>query len=330
MPVDVFALLQELDVLLAAGSSRSSWLLRTPDGAIFELEPTVTAEHLNAVQIRIDASSRIDGQHPLLHVGKAATAGVVERAVAGEIDILTAEPIRLIHAGRIYEAAPAPSPRQPPRHTGKPAWVRWALQRYLLLTPTPSRQPVIAESLGTSQQSVSRAAQSLQSLVIDMGDGLFASDRAQLLDHWRNEYPGPGGQEFGWYGLDTATEHAEAVVGLATQLEIHTLVSGDVAADKIAPWKLPMQGRVYVSGPIDLADEGFVPAPLDEANLVTCVPRDPTLWRLVSAIENYSGFGADLPIADAAIVYWDLLMSGDQDSEEAAQHVSRLLTGDQR
>ncbi|TGD38306.1 type IV toxin-antitoxin system AbiEi family antitoxin [Brevibacterium aurantiacum] len=329
MPVDVAALLQELDVLVTAGPSRSSWLLRTPDGAAFELEPTTPAEHLNAAQVRIDASRRIDGHSPLLHVGRIATAGVVGRAEAGEIDILTAKPIRLIHAGRIYEAAPAPSPRQPPRHTGKPAWVRWALQRYLLLTPTPSRQPVIAESLGTSQQSVSRSAQSMQSLVIDMGDGLFAPDRAQLLDRWRNEYPGPGGQEFGWYGLDAATKHVEAVVGLATQLEIHTLVSGDVAADKIAPWKLPMQGRVYVTEPIDLADEGFVPVPLDEANLVTCVPRDPTLWRLAPSQENYSE-SDDLPIADAAIVYWDLLMGGDQDSEEAAQQVSRLLTGDQR
>lgn len=329
MPVDVAALLRELDILVAEGSSRSSWLLRPPDGTSFEREPTAPTERLNALQIRIDASPRTDGQHRLLHVGRSATAGVVERAEAGEVDILTAEPILLIHAGRTYKAALAPSPRQPPQHTGKPAWVRWALQRYLLLTPTPSRQPVIAEVLGTTQQSVSRAARALHGLVTDEGEGLFAPDPAGLLEHWRNEYPGPGGQEFGWYGLDTATEHVEAVVKVAEQLEVQALVSGDVAADRIAPWKLPMRGRVYVSGPIDLSDDGFVPAPLEEANLVVCVPRDPTLWRLVPSIENYPG-SDNLPIADAAIVYWDLLMSGDQDSDEAAQQVSRLLTRDQR
>ena len=54
-----------------------------------------------------------------------------------------------------------------------------------------------------------------------------------------------------------------------------------------------MHGRVYVSGPIDLADDGFVPVPLQEANLVTCVPRDPTLWRLASSVET-----ADDPATD--------------------------------
>lgn len=163
----------------------------------------------------------------------------------------------------------------------------------------------------------------------DEGEGLLAPDRTRLLEHWRSEYPGPGGQEFGWYGLDTAPEHAEAVVGLAGQLEMKALVSGDVAADRIAPWKLPMRGRIYVSGPIDLSDEGFAPASLQEANLATCIPRDPTPWRIVPPGKEDAGSG-DLPIADAVIVYWDLLLSGDQDSDEAAYQVSRLFTGGRR
>ena len=326
MSVDVAALLHELNIHVTEGSSSTSWLLRAADDASFEVEPGVAAQRLTAHRVRIDSAGRDTVLPRLLHVGQQATKSVIERAEAGEIDILTAEPIRLIHAGRSYEAGAAPLPRQPPRHTGRPAWTRWALQRYLLLTPTPSRQSVIAEALGTTQQSISRAAQALHNLVTDDGDGLLAPDRAQLMEHWLSEYPGPGGQEFGWYGLDNATEHVETVIGLARQLEIQALVSGDIGADKIAPWKLPMHGRVYVSGPIDLADDGFVPVPLQEANLVTCVPRDPTLWRLASSVETERK-PDDLPIADAAIVYWDLLMSGDQDSDEAAQHISQLLTG---
>lgn len=329
MPVDVAALLHELGVLVTEGTSRSSWLLRDPDGTPFEVEPAIPADRLNAIQIRINASRRSDSQRRILHVGRSASNGILERAKAGEFDILTADPIQLIHSGRANAAAPALSRKQSPRHKGRPAWTRWAVQRYLLLTPAPSRQPVIADALGTTQQSISRAAQALQGLVTDRGEGLFATDRARLLEHWQSEYPGPGGQEFGWYGLDTATEHVEAVVALAAQLEVHALVGGDVAADRIAPWKHPMRGRVYLSGPIDLTDDGFVPAPLEEANLIACIPRDPTLWQLASSIAN-GAKSNDLPIADAAIVYWDLAMSDDQDSDEAAQQVSRLLTDDQR
>lgn len=329
MRVDVAALLRELDVTATEGATRQSWLLRAPDRTAFELEPAPPTVRLNAVQIRSAASHRSSSAPRLLHVGMTATASVIERAEAGEIDILTSDPIRLIQAGRTYEAPPTPSSRQPPRHAGKPAWIRWALQRYLLTSQAPSRQHVIADTLGSSQQTISRAAKALGSLVTDEGSGLFAPDRTSLLEHWVHEYPGPGGQEFGWYGLDTALENVTAAVNFAAELDIQTLVSGDAAADRIAPWKLPMRGRIYASGLIDLADNGFAPAPLDEANLVICIPRDPTLWRL-SARPEVEHDSDEPIIADAAIVYWDLLMSGDQDSEEAAQQLSRLFTGEHR
>lgn len=327
MRVDVSTLLRELDVAVAEGTARQLWLLRAPDGTTFELEPTPPTDRLDAARVRIATSHRPTSAQRLLHIGTTATASVVNRARAGEIDILTANPTRLIQAGRTYEAPLALSPRQPPGQVGKPAWARWALQRHLLVAPTPRRQHEIAKSVGTSQQSISRGAKTLGTLVADEGSGLFAPDRARLLQHWLNEYPGPGGHEFGWYGLDTALENVTNAVSLAGELEIQTLVSGDVAADRIAPWKLPKRGRVYASGPVDLTDEGFVPVPLEEANLVVCLPRDPTLWCL--PVHTGAGEHSDDPnVADAAIVYWDLLMSGDQDSEEAAQHVGRLLTGE--
>ena len=123
------------------------------------------------------------------------------------------------------------------------------------------RQSVIASALGTSQQSVSNAAGHLAGLVTDCGEGLVATDRARLLEHWRNEYTGPGGQAFGWYSLDPVAEQVSKAVEVAKFLDISPLVSGDIAADRIAPWKLPVRGRVYVDGPVDLADEGLVPAP---------------------------------------------------------------------
>src|SRR5699024_11716408 len=89
----------------------------------------------------------------------------------------------------------------------------------------------------------------------------------------------------------------------------------------IAPWKLPVRGRVYVDGPVDLADEGLVPAPLEEATLITCIPRDPTLHRLVD-LRPGTAEPEDLPIADPAIVYWDLVHTTDTDSGEAAARLA--------
>ena len=188
---------------------------------------------------------------------------------------------------------------------------------------------MIAESLGTTQQSISRAAHQLNGLVTDEGEGLMAVDRAKLLEHWRNEYTGPGGQEFGWYSLDPVAEQVERVIDLVTLLDVKALVSGDIAADRLAPWKLPSRGQVYVTGPVDLGGDGFVAVPVEEASLVTCVPRDPSLWWLAPPTEEAAGSDG-LPIADAAIVYWDLLTSTDPDSEEAAAQVAALLIGGPR
>lgn len=325
MSVDVAALLQELGVRVAEGSSEWSWLLRAPDGGSFEVESVAPVERLTAHRVRAVGG----GTDPrrLLYVGKSATDGVVEAAKASEINILTAEPTRLIFDGRSYSVNPEPQPgsRLRPQRTGRPAWIRWALERYLLLTHEPSRQSVIAESLGTTQQSISRAAQYLDGLVTDEGEGLVAVDRAKLLERWRNEYAGPGGQEFGWYSLDPVNEQVEGVVDLVALLEVKALVSGDIAADRLAPWKLPSRGRVYLTGPVDLGGDGFVAVPVEEASLVTCVPRDASLWLLAPPTEAEAG-SDDLPIADAAIVYWDLLMSTDPDRDEAADQVATLLT----
>lgn len=324
MPVDAASLLHELDVRATAGSTSQDWLLRAPDGTSFEVRPTSASEHLSTHLLR----SRVQG-HPragqrALLIARTATDGVLRRAQAGEIDLLTETPLRLIHDGHAYEAAPAPAPLTPPRLNGRPAWVRWALARYLLTAREPRRQSVIAQALGSSQQAVSHAARALGELVADNGAGLVVADPVRLLEQWVREYPGPRGQRFGWYALDPAAELAEHVVALTAQLELTALVSGDVAADQLAPWKLPASALVYVSGPIDLAGDGFVPTPLEEANVVTCVPDDPTVWTLASALDVEDD-EATLPLADPALVYWDLLMSGTQDSAEAADHLAAAL-----
>ncbi|MGJ9403050.1 hypothetical protein [Arthrobacter sp. KK5.5] len=83
-----------------------------------------------------------------------------------------------------------------------------------------------------------------------------------------------------------------------------------------------------MKSPIDLGDEGFVPAPVDQATLITCIPRDPTLWRLVTDMQA-PGEGATA-LADAVVVYWDVLASGDIDSVEAAEHLKAFIVSSRR
>lgn len=325
MRVDVVTLLRELDLAINEGRTSNSLMLRTPEGVTLEVVPSPPVERLTAHSVRNHLTHPGLGSTALL-VGQTATEGVVERARAGSINILTENPLQLIHGGTTYTVDETP-PSEQPRRASRPAWTRWAVERYLLLANEPSKQSVIAEVLGTSQQSVSNAVLKLGPLVTDHGNGVVTTDKSALLEHWLNDYTGPGGQEFGWYSLDTAVQQTTKAVTLANLLHIAPLISGDVAADRIAPWKLPSRGRVYLSGPIDLAGDGFVPAPVDEATLITCVPRDPTLWRLT---DNSSSTGADTApsvLADAAIVYWDVLLGGDSDSIEAADRLADHIIG---
>jgi hypothetical protein len=76
---------------------------------------------------------------------------------------------------------------------------------------------------------------------------------------------------------------------------------------------------------VDLAGEGFVPVSLAEANLVTVLPRDPTLWCTVGP-DN----GRQEPrLADPVMVYGDLLRSRDLDNAEAAAHLKLRILGEQ-
>ncbi|WP_157983775.1 hypothetical protein [Nesterenkonia muleiensis] len=321
--MDIVSLLRELNVSIAEGASATTWLLGAPDGSFFEVAPAQPEERLNAHAVR-NLIAHHDAAPRALLVGRTATEGVVQRAKQGKIDILTAEPIRLIHAGVSYEAEENLAPKRPDVRSRRPAWTRWAVERYLLLAAEPARQPVIAEMLGTSQQSVSNAARYLGDLVIDHGDGLVARDRSRLLNHWRDEYIGPGGQEFGWYSLDPIAEQVTNAVDVANFLDAQPLVSGDMAADRYAPWKLPTRGRIYVSIPIDLSDDGFVPAPINEATLTVCTPRDPSLWKLLDLFSAPEGTD-NSTLADAMIVYWDLAHSPELDSDAAAEHLGTFI-----
>lgn len=320
MGIDVNELLREFGFSIDEGGRGARWSLREPGGRKFTVEPTPPLTHLSAHVVRkLPEEDRLR-----LLVAETATDSVVQEALAGRLDILTAHPPRLIHAGHDFALIDSQAALPPARpRTARTAWTRWAVERYLLLATEPSRQPVIAHTVNTTQQSVSNAVRHLSGLVTETSEGFAATNRAELLQYWFTDYAGPGGVELGWYSLDPVMRQVSTAVEAADLVDVPVLVSGDVAADLLAPWKLPARGRLYLTGHVDLENDGFVPAPLREATLVTCVPADPSLWRLTH-LRATTRKPPPLPLADPAIVYWDLKTSGEIDSNEAADHLASL------
>ena len=327
--VDVVDLLRELNFEIDPWDM-GSWLLRAPDGGRYPCKPLPAMDRITSEAARFfTGSSETRRVRPLL-VGRTITTNMLERASRGELDVITERPLQLIVRGRVYsddahEVASRPLDVLPRPRRGRRAWIRWATMRCLLLASGPLRQSEIAAVLGSSQQAVSLAIKQLAGLVHETEAGFLADDKQALLQEWLLDYEGPNGQGFGWYSLNPVVEQTEQAVKVAALYDVDPLITGDVAADKTAPWKLPSVGRIYVKNPIDLAGDGFVPAPLVEATLVTCVPQDPTIWKLVDVAHGMTS--SDVPLADPVIVYWDVLHGEDVDSLEAAQKLARNITG---
>lgn len=311
--MDIASVLRELGLSLIDGSRADLWILRNASGSRLLVTPTDPVERLDTRTVSRLGPSSIPGPARTLLIGSSATREVTQRAASGEIDILTGDPPRLFHeevAYRTEEPAPVlPAPRRP----GRPSWVRWALMRTLIRDGSLPEQTVVAAQFQVTQQAVSRALRTLRDARTE--------DLAELLALFFEEYPGPGGKEFGWYGLEPVTKQVSTAVSLAHSLDLDPMVGGDVAADRIAPWKLPTRARVYLRGTIDLGGEGFVPAPLMEATLICCTPRDRTLWATGTAVEG------DVPhlVADPVLVLWELLHSDDPDSDQAAAHLRQAI-----
>lgn len=324
MDIDVVSLLRELDFSIEAGTSARSWLLRSPQSAIFMATIVPSVERISARTTRNFIVRQGSAVRPLF-VGRTATDSVLEQARAGQVDVLTEQPLQLILKGTVFSPEfdhQDPAPRK--ASSGKKAWGSWAIERCLLLADVPMRQSELAEYVGVSQQMVSRVFKNLGSLLASTSDGVDTREPANLLERWADSYPGAGGQQFGWYSLDPIVEQTLNAVEEAHLLGARPLVSGDVAADRLMPWKLPTRGLIYIDSPVDLSGCGFVPAPLEEATLVTCIPEDPTVWRLteIGSFPRYE----DMDLADAALVYWDVLNSNDIDSLEAADHLASIFT----
>lgn len=208
-----------------------------------------------------------------------------------------------------------------------------------LLERSSATQRELAMWASVSQPRVSQVLASLadRRLVKRTASGWQACDFDQLLHWWLAAYPGPDGINTFWYGLDQPREQARAVIRQLQDEraepparradEARAVVSGDVAADFMAPWRTPTRAVVYARTGADLTGMGLTPAGEEEATLELVVPRDPGVWPLTPTAQSASdGSGqAGMPLADPLQILWDVRRSPGSDTEEAAARLWRVL-----
>ncbi|MFC4107303.1 ArsR/SmtB family transcription factor [Micromonospora zhanjiangensis] len=228
------------------------------------------------------------------------------------------------------DTATAPTRERPRRvRPGRLPWGTLTLVRRLIERPYAT-QTELAELTGVSQPRVSQSLRTLseQGLVRRTSTGWTAADVDRLARWWLDAYPGPGGISTFWFGLEPPVAQARAVVALfdtiaarsetATTRHPSVAVSGDVAADFIAPWHTPSRAIVYARTGSDLAPAGLTPAGADEATLELVVARDPGVWP-------GERIGDSLPLADPLQILWDVRRSTGADTEEAADRLWQVL-----
>lgn len=210
---------------------------------------------------------------------------------------------------------PVPPPRRPAR-PGRTPWGTLALVRRLLLA-APAPQTRLAALAGVSQARVSQVFDRLQRerLVRHTRNGWEPTDWDALCDWWLDNYPGPGGVTTWWSSLEPPRAQALATVrtvGHATT----PVVSGDVGADLIAPWRQPALAIVYAHRGVDLA-ASLAPLPSAEgATLALVVPEDRSLWPPQPITRTSDG--TQLAVADGLQILYDLHRSPGTDAPEAA------------
>jgi hypothetical protein len=142
-------------------------------------------------------------------------------------------------------------------------------------------------------------------------------DREALLELFLEEYPGPGGDASYFYTLDLL----QTAQDLAAGVEPSTAVSGDLAADLLAPYRRPTHLIVYFRDGSLVEGDRLIPAEnVEDANVITIRPWDTSVFPVNSKVVESAGA---LPLADPTQVAWDLKRLGGSDRVE---HLERLKT----
>jgi hypothetical protein len=278
----------------------------------------------------------------LLLVVPAASPAALQAAESAGISLLVIDerhnpPVRghvvlphhvvTLPATRPGSEAAGPAPIRPGPHP----WGSLAVIRQLL-AGTAATQSELARRAAVSQPRVSQTLAGLDDAALVRRTGVaghsrwVVADWDALADWWLTRYPGPGGITTYWYALTSVPKQARAAVTELHRAGALAAVSGDPAADVLAPWHRPTRAVVYAqasdtSDPIDLEEPGLTPAGTEEATLELSVPADHGVW----ASPDPRGTDASLPLADGMQVLWDLARSPSSDTDQAVAALRPVL-----
>ena len=200
-------------------------------------------------------------------------------------------------------------------------WGRWAIMRAYLHDGEPRSQVELAKETGVTQSAVSKSNSALGGLIVRSASGWRATDRSALWDIFMAEYAGPGGITTHWYGLDAVTDQSNAVVAAGASAGVQVLVSGDSAADQLAPWRAPARAVIYATSGIALSKLGFAQTTGARATLTFTVPADQTIWATAASCSQRT----NTPTVDPVMAAWDVSRTGGPDADEAVQRIRDLV-----
>jgi hypothetical protein len=196
-----------------------------------------------------------------------------------------------------------------PARPGPRPWATIAIATYLL-EGNATTQDALAGCAGVSQARISQVLHDLEHWVQRTDRGWTATDTAGLTQ-WLAEQPPPGRTTTTWLGLADPSPTATAVSHWLTARNVSYALSGDVAADLLAPWSRPSRALVYVDQALDLTSLGLTPAPPDAATLELVVPDDPYVLRDARQLLS------DLVIAHPWRIWADTVARGRTDAADA-------------
>lgn len=270
-----------------------------------------------------DAARRLGAQ--LLVVCGDASARALDAARTAEVSVIVAphdgkEPVRgllIDPSGGTFAIEPPVEDQVPRRRArGRVPWGTYAIALELLASyPHIPTQTDLAEHLGLTQGRVSQALGQLRSTLPQ------GFDPRRALSQWlRENYPPPVRAATTWMTLESPVDTAMSASALLDDRGIRHAVSGQVAADWLAPWARPEVALVWTEAATDLTPAGATPVVRADANLILAVPADPHLLRRLHTVQDRP------PVLAPWRVWLDLITTGG-DTQSADILAERLLSG---
>jgi len=210
----------------------------------------------------------------------------------------------------------------PVQRRGRPGYGLYTVFRSLLAPPPFHKQAQLAAAVRISQPRVSQILQQLEQagVVTRTADGWGVTDPRTAIDWWTENYPGPGGLKTYWFGLDPVVRQARTVYDFLASVGGNPAVSGDVAADMVAPWRVPRRALVYAERGSDLSEIGLTPTDQASATLVLVLPDDNAVWPQVAPDAAEASAQVDtMARASSLQVLYDLKRGDGPDADDAVR-----------